>query len=511
MGDTRLSLRHTVAVLLVAAVTVTAVAVAVLRPSEQERFRSWLRDQPDVASVGEPRQALASGVMAARAFEPTERALLARPLDVDVVDRLGRAIVRYGAEHPPIAGTSVELRQGADVVLVSTQPAVNATSVTMLGAMREQPSVVEVDLAVHSRSAPFTATVRAGTDLAAAATALARSLPAAGTRWLGAEPQVAVRGIGVGNEVRIAAGAILTPAAIHAFTLAVRTDPGHPVALDALDGQGGTRSVLRLTQSSRTATTAAALHQSGYGLVSRGEAVEGAHGTIAMDEQAWAASRGAELSREPGVLAATIDVGSADEKRQVVADLRVEPQVSFEQVLRWLPGPVERVEVHTSPTAPDYDRDDALTPDPEVDCPTAAGGGLNLAYSGPRDRVPKAANYLAALRASALGATCVHWAERGRRGRPTTQTLLIRLPLREESWQAVLDVVRSRRADLGSAHPAVVLVLPVPGDRVTAVFNLPEGQAPFATALGAETQEQARAAQAGLQPLIRYWNARAKP
>ena len=290
------------------------------------------------------------------------------------------------------------------------------------------------------------------------------------------------------------------------------------MTLDVLEREGGQdrpRSIVRLAQSSRTVATAAALHRSGYGLTSRGEAVEGAHGTITMDEQAWAAARAAALSREPDVVTATIDVGTAAGStgghQPVTADVRVSAQVSFDDLLRALPTPVEQVAAHTSAAAPDYARDDALAPDPEVDCPPAVGGGLNLAYTGSREQVPKAANYLSALRTSATSVTCVHWAERGQRGRPTTQTLLVRLPLRRESWQPVLDVVHARRADLGSAHPAVVLLLPLPGGRLTAVFNLAEGEAPYVSALGAETTEQAREAQTAVQPLVGYWEGLPRP
>ena len=197
---TYLSRRRVVALLLVAALAVAAVAVAVLRPSEQARFRSWLRSQPDVVSVEPSRQALAAGVVAARAFEPSERALVGRPLTVDVVDRLGRAIVTYATDHPAVAGTTVELRQGPDTVLVAAQSGPNTISVAMLQAMRELPAVVAVDLAVSPGSAPFTATVQSGTDLPAAASALGRSLPYAGTRWIGTQPQLAVRGTGVGHR-----------------------------------------------------------------------------------------------------------------------------------------------------------------------------------------------------------------------------------------------------------------------------------------------------------------------
>lgn len=154
--------------------------------------------------------------------------------------------------------------------------------------------------------------------------------------------------------------------------------------------------------------------------------------------------------------------------------------------------------------APDYDRDDALVPDPEVDCP-AGSNGLDLAYTGPRDRLPKATNYLSALRSATSGVTCVHWAEASPNGRSTTQTLLVRLPLEASMWQRVLDVVRARRADLGSAHPGIILLLPLPGGRVTAMFTLPEGEAPHVTTLDADTQAQTRQAETALQPLVRYW------
>ena len=81
----------------------------------------------------------------------------------------------------------------------------------------------------------------------------------------------------------------------------------------------------------------------------------------------------------------------------------------------------------------------------------------------------------------------------------------MRLPLEEQSWRPVLDVVRARRADLGSAHPVVILLLPVPGGRVTGVFNLAEGEAPYVTALDADTRALTRQAQDALQPLVRYW------
>lgn len=495
---------------MLAALALGAVVLAVLRPTEQEAFRAWLRDQPGVLSVDEPR-ALASGVVAARVFEPTVRAKLDGPVDVTVVDRLGRAVAAYGARHPAVAGTTVELQRGADAVLVSTRPEVNATSLALLRAMEDLPSLVSVAITAPSDGVAFTATVRAGSNLPAAATALARVLPEGRSSWITSAEAVAARDDGVGHGVQVARGATVAAADTAAFALAMREDPTHRVTLVALGEpavSGVAQSVIRLSESPLTASVAAALHHSGYGLSSHGQSVVGPSGAIAMDERAWATSAGSGLSRQPGVLAARVDAGSAEENRPVVADLRVEPTVSLEQVLRSLPEPVERVEVHTSAAAPDYDRDDALTPDPEVDCPTATGGGLNLAYSGPRDRLPKATNYLSALRAPASGATCVHWTEASAHGRPTTQTLLVRLPLAAESWRPVLDVVLARRADLGSAHPAVILLLPLPAERGTAVFNLPEGEAPYVTTLEGGTTAADRASETALAPLVRYWSAR---
>jgi len=498
------TVRRTVAVLVVAVVAVAAVAVAVLRPSEQERFRAWLRAQPGIASVREVDQALASGPAAARAFEPTLRAELADPVDVPVVRRLAGAIEAYAAQHPDVATTTVELGRGADVVLVTTHPGPNATMVRVLGAARTLPGVVSVSLRVRSGDAPFTATLRAGSDLVGAATVLARALPEATGSWVTGPASVAARD-DVGHEVRVEPHAAVTPAAGRAFALAVREDPSHPVVLVSRSGQSRSDSVIRLAGSPLTAATAAALHRAGFGLSRLGQLVEGPGGPIPMDEEAWASASAEGLSRLPGVLAARIDPGDREHDRPVTADLRVSAGVSLERLLVSLSPVVERVELHTAPAAPDYARDDALAPDPEVDCPTSPGGGLNLAYSGSPAQLTRAASYLALLLAAAPDATCVHWAEPAEHRRPTTQTLLVRVPLRTVAWRPVLDVVRARRSDLESAHPALVLLLPVAGTDRTAVFNLHEGAAPYVGALGTQTRAQEQAAEAMLTPLVRYW------
>lgn len=496
------------AIVVVAAVAVAAVAVALLRPSEQERFRSWLRSQPDIASVDEPGRALALGATAtfvgARVFEPTERAVSRRPLDVGVVDRLGRAVVAYAAAHPSLNGPTVELRQGQDHVMVSASPGHNATGLQLLGAMRALPGVVAVDATVRSGSAPFTATVRSGVDLPSAATTLAAALPRSNRSWLNAALAVAVRDPS-GHEVRVEVGALLTDSDARAFALAVRLDPTHPVRLTTSPAvDTNRRSVIRLADSSLTGAVASAVHDSGFGLGRRSEVVEGPTGPLPMDEQAWARSAAAEMARRTGALAARVDVGSVDDDRPVSVDLRVRPRTPFDEVLAALPAGVERLSVHTAPAPPDYARDDALVPDPEVDCP-APPDGLNIAYDGPPQALPRAANYLSALRAASARVSCAHWAERGLRGRPQTQTLLVRLPLLSTSWEPVLDVVRARRADLSSAHPTVILLLPVPGRPWTGVFNLSEGQAPSVTAIDTDSQAQTREVEGALQPLVRYW------
>lgn len=488
---------------LVAAVAATAVVVAVLRPDEQERFRSWLLDQPGVVSVRGADRALASGTVAARAYEPGLRAVVGEPLSPAFTDRLGRAVVAYAVRHPAVAGTSVELRQGSDAVLLSTVSRHNATTLAVLGAVRDLPGLVSVALTVSSGQGTMGATFRAGTDLPHAATTLARAIPDPSAPWVTGAALVVARDAD-GHAVRSEQGAVPTQAAARAFDLALRTDPAHAVTLVVRGSGRGTRAMIELGASPLLAATAAALHRSGFGLASRHEVVSGPAGELPLDERAWARAASTAIAQTPGVVSARIDVGSAEEQRPVTADLRVDPQVSFDAVLRSLPAPVERLEAHTSAAAPDYDRDDALAPDPEVDCP-ASPGGPNLAFSGGRDRVPKATSYLAALRAAASGATCVHWSEASAHGRPSTQTLLVRLPLAVESWRPVLDVVRARRADLGSAHPAVILLVPVGGGRLTGVFNLAEGEAPYVTALDADTRAEERQAQDALQPLVRYW------
>ena len=496
--------RRTVALLLVAAVAVAAVLVAVLRPSEQERFRIWLRTQPGVVAVQLVDQALASGTDAAKAFEPTLRAQLAGAPDVAVVQRLTGAIEGYAAEHPAVAGTTVELRHGRDVVLASTSTGPNAIALRVLRAMQALPAVTSVALQVQSGAAGFTATVRTGTDLVAAADDLAGALPEPGTSWLTGGTAVAVRD-DVGHEVRVGPGAVVTPSAGRALALAVQQDPTHPVVLVSRTGEQRATSVIRLTGSPRTEATAAALHHAGFGLARLGQLVEGPGGPIPMDQRAWASAAGQALSRVAGVVAATVDPGDREHDRPVTADLRVVPGVSLGSVVRSLPPAVERVELHTAPAAPDYARDDALAPDPEVDCPASRGGGLNLAYSGSPAQLTRAASYVALLVAAAPDATCVHWAEPAEHRRPATQTLLVRVPLRTAAWRPVLDVVRTRRADLESAHPALILLLPVDGTDRTAVFNLHEGAAPYLGALGTQTRAQEQAVETALAPLVRYW------
>ena len=487
-----------------AAVALTAVVVAVLRPSEQERFRTWLREQPGVVRVHQVDRTLASGAQAARVFEPTLRADLADPLDVAVVQRLAGAVVAYAAEHRAVAGATVELHHGPDVVLVSTDTRTNATTLQVLRATRALPGLASVALRVQSGAAPFTATVRAGSDLVAAATVLARSLPGAQTSWLTGPAVVAVRD-DIGHEVRVVPGAEVSPSAGRAFALAVRQDPTHPVVLVSRGDLTDPSEVIRLTGSPLADATAAALHRAGFGLARLGEAVEGPEGRIPMDEQAWASSAAQTVSRVSGVLAATVDPGDREKDRPVTADVRVTPGVSFGSVLRTLPPAVERVEVHTAAAAPDYARDDALAPDPEVDCPASPGGRLNLAYSGSPEQLTRAASYLALLLAAVPDATCVHWAEPAEHRRPTTQTVLVRVPLRTAAWRPVLDVVRARRADLESAHPALILLLPVLGTTATGVFNLSEGAAPYVGSLGTDTRAQESEVEAELAPLVRYW------
>ncbi|WP_406829853.1 hypothetical protein ABEG17_12685 [Pedococcus sp. KACC 23699] len=507
MGDfAQWSGRRTVAVLVVALVALAAVALAVLRPSAHDAFESWLRDQPEVVSVEPTGQALAAGprTVAARVFEPSLVARLRVPVEPAVVDRLGRAIVGYAADHPDVNGSTVEVRQRSDAALLGTRPGPNATTVQQLRALRAIPSAVSVQATAQSGMAPFTVTVPAGTDLPGTAATLARTLPPFGTAWF-TSPSTGAARDGAGHEVRVVVGATVTATAASAFAQAVATSPSHPVTLVVSTGSDGhDRSVLDVGSSPDAAAIAAAVHRSGFGLSSRDEVVEGPTGPLLMDETAWAAAAGAALTRVGGVLTATIDPGSAADRKPVRADLRVRPEVSLDSVLRALPAPVERVEVHTSAAAPDYDRDDALVPDPEVDCP-AGPHGPDLAYTGPRDRLPAATSYLAALRSATSGATCVHWAEASTNGRPTTQMLLVRLPLQATSWQPVLDVVRARHANPGSARPRVILLLPVPGSRVTAMFTLPEGGDPYVTTLDAQTQAQTSDAEAALQPLVRYW------
>jgi hypothetical protein len=357
---------------------------------------------------------------------------------------------------------------------------------------------------VRSGAAPFTATVRGGTDLVAAATGLARSLPEAQGSWLAGPAVVAVRDE-VGHEVRVEPGAEVTASAGQAFALAVRQDPTHPVVLVARGDLADPGQVIRLADSPGSGSTAAALHRSGFGLARLSEAVEGPDGLIPMGEHAWASSVAQTLSRVPGVLKATVDPGDREKDRPVTADVRVSVSVSFGSVLRTLPLAVERVQLHTAAAAPDYARDDALAPDPEVDCPASPGRHLNLAYSGSPAQLTRAASYLALLLAAVPDATCVHWAEPADHRRPTTQTVLVRVPLQTPAWRPVLDVVRARRADLESAHPALILLLPVPGTAATGAFNLSEGAAPYVGTLGTDTRAQEVEVEAALAPLVRYW------
>ncbi|MGA8978953.1 MAG: hypothetical protein WB473_07515 [Pedococcus sp.] len=499
--------------LVLAALLVGDVAwLAVTRLPAQAQFERWLRDQPGVLTVRmDSSRALGSRVQAARVPTPTATATMAGPLRATVVGDFMQAFEHYAADHAKAASWTVQLEHDADVVTAFGARAPNAEALSVLAAARGVAELRSASISIAPWPPHLTATLAPGSDLVVAAQTMDRARPQAVRDGVSRWESVPVTVTDGPHTVVVSRGATATERAAQAFREAARLEGDRTVEL-TLDHEGDrqARATLTVDPASPTATrTVASLSGMGFGLAGHHEVIaRGRDGRRQFDTDSWSRVAGAAARALPGVLAVALDPG--DDRTLPSIDVRVTPAVSLIRLATAIPPSVDHVEVHTSAAAPDYDRDDALAPDPEVDCPATADGILNLAYSGPRDQLPEAANYLSALRAPAKGATCVHWAERGRRGRPTSQTMLVRLPLRQ-SWQAALDVVLARRADLGSAHPGVIVLLPLPDDRVTGVLNLAEGESPYITALGAETREQTRAAQVALQPLVRYWNALSRP
>lgn len=113
-----------------------------------------------------------------------------------------------------------------------------------------------------------------------------------------------------------------------------------------------------------------------------------------FDTAAWRAAALPAVRSVPGVR--PVGVTDPVTGTPVVLDVQVDTGRALGRLAPAVPDSVDRVQVHTAAAASDYDRDDALAPDPETECP-AARRGTNTAYSGPGEALPRASSHLADL------------------------------------------------------------------------------------------------------------------
>jgi hypothetical protein len=467
----------------------------------RSRFEHWLRGQPGLGSVAMQPGPRPDGDVA----RPTAEVTTKGPLTTARVERFMRALEGYAGEHGEATFYTVQLHHGADTVLAEGSRDGNVRLVRVLRSLRTLPDLSAVDIGISPYPPHATGVLTTGSDLVNAATSLARSAPAGDD-----QPDV-LRGVGLSlrvegqpHSIAVHGGAAPTDRAARAFRLAARLEGRSPVQLVvAASGADGTWTELHLDGHSTTAPrTRSAVNAIGFGMSQHHERVPGGayadHDTY-FDTAAWRAAVLPAVRAVPGVRA--VGVSDPVTGTPVVLDVRVDNGTRLDRLAAAAPDSVDRVQVHTAPTAPDYERDDALAPDPETECP-GARVGTNTAFSGPGEALRGASSYLVALAKAAPAASCLHWAEPGLRGRPNVQTAYIRIPLQRKAWKPVLDLVHARLADAGSAHPGVYLLLDQAGVPWTATLHLSAHEAPYAGALGEGSPPNPENASA---PLVAYW------
>ena len=495
---------------MLALLLVCAVAwLAVTRLPAQAQFERWLRAQPGVLTVRmDSSRALGNGVQAASVPTPTATARMAGPLTVTLVRDFMLAFEGYAADHDKAAYWTVQLEHDEDVVTAQGAHLPNAEVLSVLAAVRSVPGLHSTEISITPWPPHLTATMTSGSDLVAAASTMAGARPE--TPRDGVDPwrAVPVTATDGPHTVTAGRGATVGAGVDTAFREAVRLEGGRRVTL-AMDREvdGRDRSRLTLDEASPTAgQTMTTLSTLGFGLANHGEAIiVGDTGTPTFDTDAWSRAAGARLRALPGVLAVTLDPG--DEQSPPSVDIRVTPSLSLARVATALPPSIDHVTVHTAAAAPDYDRDDALPIDPETRCPAGVAGTLNLAYTGPPAALAAAADYLADLFRKATP-QCLHWFEPSEGSRADASVVDVRIPLRDQDWEPVLDVVLERRLDAGSAHPGLGLILAAPGRPWSALLIVRADEVePTPGNLDAETPTDIRAALTSIQPVLDYWRS----
>jgi len=468
----------------------------------RSRFEHWLRGQPGLNSVAMQAGPRPDGDVA----RPTAEVTTTGPLTTERVERFMRALEGYAGEHAEATFYTVQLHHGADTVLAQGGHEGNVRIVGALRSLRSLPALSAVDIGLSPYPPHATGILTTGSDLVDAATSLARSAPA-GDDHLdvlhGAGLSVRVKGRP--HSVTVRGDVAPTQRAGQAFRLATLLEGSCPVQLVVpATGADGTWTELRLDEQSTTAPrTRSAVNAIGFGMSQHHERVPGGpysdHDT-SFDTAAWRAAVLPAVRAVPGVR--TADVSDPVTGTPVVLDVRVDTGTTLDHLAAVVPDSVDRVQVHTAAAAPDYERDDALAPDPETECP-GTRVGTNTAFSGPGEALRGASSYLAAVAKAAPAASCLHWAEPGLRGRPNVQTAYVRIPLQRNAWKPVLDLVHARLADAGSAHPDVYLLLDQTGVPWTATLHLSAQGAPYPGALGEGSPTDAGYASASL---VAYWN-----
>jgi hypothetical protein len=506
MGGRRVAWAAAVLAALVLVGTAAFVWSAGLSP--KSRFAHWLAAQPQVASVDQLFPATRPDGDVAR---PTAQVTTRDPLTLGRVEAFMAALERYAAEHAEATSYTVQLHHGRDDVLAAGGHPGNAELVAALRALRGLPDLYAVDIGIDPYPAHATAVLTTGSDLAAAADALARSGAVAALRlptWRDAG--LTVRGEGLPHTVTVHGDVGPSARAARAFAVATRLEGRSPVQLVVQPpAADGTWTELRLDQRSPTAvTTNSAVNALGFGMAQHFERVSGGphsgHDT-SFDTAAWRKAALPVVEAVPGVRTATLS--DPNSSGQAVLDVRVGDADALDRLASVLPEAVDVVAVHTAPHAPDYDRKAALPPDPQTSCPAGPGGSLNAAYTGPPEALPKAAAYLTALRA-APGVSCLHWWEPGPEHTFQGQQLDVRVPLQGRSWGPVLDAVLAQRRNPGADHPDVGVILVPRGRPWTALLLLHAGQEqPYPTTLVADSGRDFHEATQAQEPLVDYWNA----
>ena len=477
----------------------------------RSRFAHWLASQPQVASVDQ----LFPATMADRDVAmPTARVTTRDPLTVTLVEAFMAALEGYAAEHPDATHHTVQLNHGRDHVIAQGAHAANVAVASTLRAFRALPKLYAVDIGTDPYPARATAVLTTGSDLVAAAGALASSDAVAALRsapWDGAG--LTVRGAGLPHTVTLHSDAPPSTRAAKAFELATRLEGRSPVQLVVQPPDAGaTWTDLRLDPGSPTAaTTRAAVAALGFGMPQHHERVpDGSRSSpdAAFDTMAWRRGVLPAITAVRGVRAATLS--DPNSSGSAVLDVRVAgvaDRAALAALTAAVPDSVDVVAVHTEERAPEYARKAVLPVDPQTQCPAGLRGSVNASFTGPTAVLSHVSDRLLALVRSP-GVACVHWYVPPPDSAQVGQSLQVRIPLRRNAWRPLLDQLAAQRRSGSGPDLSIAVVLTLPDPSWTPALLLPAGSSEAdATSLGGGTPAQLRSVAAALRPLVDHWRA----